>query len=210
MAPRNIVAATMSAPDPALVARMQRLAQASPSPSVQAIAGFVLHGYRYLNPKLGDGLDLGDIVEGLQHAIACSQAAGNIFAEAICMTLAVIPLTDRGDRRDAAALRATLGRIHEIRYDFALIIARGAGGRLARPHRPADAASVVDGWLHSHVKPPYPPFLQPTLEQLDQLLDTSRYPAERARGAAMTPTELTEFLDDELTSIIGDDIADSA
>ena len=73
-----------------------------------------------LPEPLGDGLDLGDIVEGLQHAMACSRAAGNLFVEAICMTLAVIPLTDRGDPRDAAALRATLERIHDLRYDFAL------------------------------------------------------------------------------------------
>ena len=36
----NIINGTLSAPDPALVARLQRLGQASPSPSVQAIAGF--------------------------------------------------------------------------------------------------------------------------------------------------------------------------
>ena len=94
----NLIDATLSAPDPALVARLHRLGQTSPSPSVQAIAGFVLHGVRYLNPKLGDGLDLGDIVDGLQHATECSQVAGNLMVEAICMSLAMMPLTDRGKR----------------------------------------------------------------------------------------------------------------
>ena len=49
----NIMSATLSAPDPALVARVHRLGQASPSPSVQAIAGFVLHGVSLPEPQAG-------------------------------------------------------------------------------------------------------------------------------------------------------------
>ena len=39
MALANVITGTLSAPDPAVVARLHRLAQACPSPSVQAIAG---------------------------------------------------------------------------------------------------------------------------------------------------------------------------
>ena len=56
-----ILTGTLSAPDPAIVARLLRLGQASPSPSVQAIAGYAVHGQCYLSPALGDGFDLGDI-----------------------------------------------------------------------------------------------------------------------------------------------------
>src|SRR5205085_1226998 len=137
---------------------------ASPSPSVKAITGFVLHGCRYLNPMLGDGLNLGDIVEGLQHAIACSQVAGNLFVESICMNLSVLPISDRGERRDAVVLQATLKRIREIRYDFALVFVAVAVAvwfvRIGRPR----AASVLDGYLHTYLNPPYPAHYQPTVE----------------------------------------------
>ena len=206
----NIITGTVPAPDPAVVARLQRLAQACPSPSVQAIAGFVLHGGRYLNPKLGEGLDLGDIVEGLQHAIGCSQVAGNLFVEVACMTMASIPLTDRGERRDAALLRALLGRIHETpqRPRAHRLRGRRFAVWLVRIGRP-DAASVLDGWLRSHLKAPLP-FLQSTLEQLDQLLDASGSADARSRGATMTSTELTEYLDDELTKIIDENTVNSS
>ena len=151
----DLITGTLSAPDPAVVAHLQRLAQINPSPSVQAIAGFTLQGGRYLNPKLGDGLDRGDIVDGLRHATVCSQASRNLLVEVTCMTLAVIPLTDRAERSDAAALHATLERIHEIRYDLTLTF---LGARLAvwlvRIGRP-DAASVIDGYVRSSVKSPH-------------------------------------------------------
>ena len=173
--------ARFPAPDPALVARLHRLAQASASPSVQAIAGFTLHGGRYENPRLGEGLDLGDIVDGLQHATLCSKAAGNLYVEVTCMMAAAIPLTDRGERRDAAALRATLRRIQEIRYDLGLtFFAPRLAVWLVHIGRP-DVASVVDGWLRAHLKAPLPS-LQPALAQLDQLVDTSSYPDARSRG----------------------------
>ena len=63
----------MSAPDPALVARMQRLARGQRESQRPSDRRLVLHGYRYMNPKLGDGLDLGDIVEGLQHAMRAAK-----------------------------------------------------------------------------------------------------------------------------------------
>jgi len=160
----NLVDATLSAPDPALVARLHRLGQTSPSPSMQAIAGFVLHGVRYLNPKLGDGLDLGDSVAGLQHATECSQAAGNRMVEAICMNLAMMPLMDRGQRTDASALHATLVRIRAIRFDQALTsVAAGVAVWLVRIGRP-EAASVADGWFRAHVTNPHAA-LQPVLHQ---------------------------------------------
>ena len=177
----------------------------SDSPSVQAIANTVLHGYRYLNPKLGEGLDLGDAVDGLHYAIGCARAAGNVFAEAICMSLAIMPLTDRGDRRDAVALRAALARIHEVRYDFALVmLAMRAAVWFARVGR-LDAASAVDAWVHAHVNAPYPSYYQPTLDQLDLLLDRATCLPQRAHGATMTHAELTEYLDGELAAVAGDD-----
>ena len=200
----------MAAPAPALVARMNRLAQTSRSPSVQAIAGSVLHGYRYLNPKLGDGLDLGDPVDGLQQAIGCCRLVGNVFAEAICMSLAIMPLTDRGERRDAVALRATLGRIHEVRYDFALVmLAMRAAMWLALVGR-LGGASAVDAWVHAHISPPYPSHYQSTLDRLDGLLDRTTCLAERAYGARLTHAELTDFLDAELAAVAGDDLAGSS
>ena len=199
----------MSAPDPVLVARIHRLGQASPSPTVQAIAGSVLHGDRYLNPNLGDELDLGDIVDGLQHAIDCSRAAGNLTVEAICTSLAVMPLTDRGKRPDAGVLHATLVRIREIRFDLALTnVAAGVAVWLVRIGRP-EAASVADGWFRAHVTNPHAA-LQPVLHQLDHLLDASTFPSARARGANMTHAELIDYLDDELTSIIDENTVNSS
>jgi predicted ATPase len=196
----NVINGTFSAPDPALVARLHRLAQASASPSVQAIAGFTLHGGRYENPRLGEGLDLGDVVDGLQHATLCSKAAGNLYVEVTCMMAAAIPLTDRGERRDAAALRATLGRIQEIRYDLGLtFFAPRLAVWLVLIGRP-DVACVVDGWLRSHLKAPLPS-LQPALAQLDQLVDTSSFPDARSRGATMTSAELIDYLVDVLGSV---------
>ncbi len=206
----NIVAATMFAPAPVLVARLHRLAQTSRSPSVQVIAGSVLHGYRYLNPTLGDGLDLGDIVDGLQHAIACSRMVGNVFTEAICMSLAIMPLTDRGERRDALAIRATLERIQEVRYDFALVmLAARAAVWLALVGR-LDAASAIDAWVRAHLMTPYPGYYQPTLDQLDGLLDPAARLDARAHGATLTYAELTKYLDGELAAVAGDDFDGSS
>ena len=196
----NLIDATLSAPDPTLVARLHRLGQTSPSPSVKAIAGFVLHGVRYLNPKLGDGLDLGDVIDGLQHATECARAAGNLVVEAICLNLAMMPLTDRGNLADAAVLHATLVRIHAIRFNQALTtVAAGVAGWLVRIGRP-EAASVADGWLRAHVARPNAA-LQPVLHQLDHLLDADTFPSARARGASMTHDELIDYLDAELISI---------
>ena len=186
-------------PHPALVARLHRLAQASASPSVQAIAGFTLHGGRYENPRLGEGLDLGDIVDGLQHATLCSKAAGNLYVEVTCMMAAAIPLTDRGERRDAAAPRHARAD-QEIRYDPGLaFFAPRLAVWLVLIGRP-DVACVVDGWLRSHVDAPLPS-LQPALARLDQLVDTSSFPDARSRGVTMTSAELIDYLVDVLGSV---------
>ena len=205
----NLINGTVSAPDPSLVARLHRLGQASPSPSVQAIAGFVLHGVRYLNPRLGDGLDLGDIVDGLQHATERSQVAGNLMVEAVCMSLAMMPLTDRGRRSDAGVLHATLARIREIRFDLSLTyVAAVVAVWLVRIGRP-EAASVADGWFRAHVTNP-PSAVQAVLHQLDHLLDASTFPGARARGVNMTHAELIDYLDAELTSITDESTVNSS
>ena len=122
---------------------------------------------------------------------------------AICMTLAIMPLTDRGDRGDAAAIRATLGRIKEVRYDFALVmLAQRAAVWLALVGR-RDAANAIDAWVHAHLKPPYPSYYQPTLDHFDVLLDRATCLAERAGGTTMTYAELTEYLDSELAGLHG-------
>ena len=204
-----IITSTLSAPDPAVAARVLRLGHASPSPSVQAIAGLSVHGNRCVNPKLGDGLDLGDVVEAVQEAIACSRLAGNLFVEATLMTFAVFPLTDGDDRGGAAVLRATLARIHEIRYGLALtFLAARLGVWLVRIGRP-QSASVVEGWLGTHLPTPYP-LIQSTVDELHQLLNANGVPDARSRGATMTPTELTEYLDEELTEIIDEDAVNSS
>ena len=120
------------------------------------------------------------------------------------------PLTDRGDRRAAAALRAALDRTYEIRYDFVLIIVRRARGRLAhrigRPQsseRPRRLTSML-----MPNPPTLPSFNQPSISSTNYSTAAATPPNWAA--TAMTPTELAEFLDDELTSIIVDDIADSA
>jgi hypothetical protein len=196
----NLIDATLSASDPALVARLHRLAQISGSPSVHAIAGFVLHGVRYLNPKLGDGLDLGDMVDGLQRATECSRAAGNLVVEAICLSLAMMPLMDRGKLADAMVLHDTLVRIRSIRFNQALTsVAAGVAVWLVRVGRP-DAASVADGWFRARLTNPNAA-LQPILHQLDHLLDADTFPSARARSANMTHAELIDYLDAELTSI---------
>ena len=165
---------------------------------MQAIAGSVLHGYRYLNPELGDGLDLGDIVDGLQHAIACSRMAGNLFAEAICMSLAIMPLTDRGDRRDAAALRATLGRIHEVRYDLALVmLAARLAVWLVRSAGTKPPTSSTDGST-----PTFHPIPAINHPRSSTSCSTPDGPEARARGATMTHAELTEYLDANWPRII--------
>jgi predicted ATPase/class 3 adenylate cyclase len=197
----NLINGTLSAPDPELVARLQRLAQTTSSPSVQAIAGFTLHGGRYLNPELGEGLDLGDIVGGLQDATRCSRATGNLYVETVCMVLAAIPLSARGERRDAPDLRAIVNRIHELRYELGLnLFAPYLAIWLVHVGRP-DVASVVDGWLRNHNKGPIVPPREQAITQLEQLLDGRNFIEERSRGAAMTSNDLTDFLDHVLTAV---------
>jgi hypothetical protein len=71
------------------------------------------------------------------------------------------------------------------------------------------AASVVDGWLRSHLKAPLPS-LQSALAQLDQLLDASSFPIARRRGAAMSFAELADHVDEELTRIIDENTVNSS
>ena len=66
-----------------------------------------------------------------------------------------------------------------------------------------------EGWLDAHLSTPYPG-IRSTLEELHQLLDTRGDPEARSRGAAMTPTELAEHLDDELTTIIDENTNESS
>jgi hypothetical protein len=77
--------------------------------------------------------------------------------------------------------------------------------RIGRP----EAATVIDGWLQTQVKSAIQAS-QPTLDQLDELIDRTRFPTARSRGASMSSAELTKYLDHELTSLVGDDNADSA
>jgi hypothetical protein len=197
----NIIHGTVSAPDPTLVARLQRLAQASSSPSVQAIAGSVLHGGRYVNPELGEGLGLGDIVHGLQHATRCSQVAGNLYVEAACMVMGVIPLSERGERRDAPDLRAAVRRIDELRFELGLnLFAPYIAVWFVHMGRP-DVASVIDAWLRTHGKPVVTATLEQAIAELEQLLAGSSFAEERSRGTAMTSNDLIDFLDHELTTV---------
>ena len=100
-------------------------------------------------------------------------------------------------------------RIHEIRYGLALtFLAARLGVWLVRIGR-HETASIVEGWLDAHLPTPYPA-IRSTLEELHQLLGTHGGPEARSRGAAMTPTELAEHLDDELTKIIDENTADSS
>jgi hypothetical protein len=77
-------------------------------------------------------------------------------------------------------------RIREIRYDFVLVLGAVAVAiwlvRIGRPQ----AASVRDGYLHTHLNSPYPAHYQPTVEQLDRLLDGSRPPHDH--GAQPEPS----------------------
>ena len=163
---------------------------------------------RYENPNLGEGLDLGDIIDGLQQATLHSKAAGNLYVEVACMMVAAIPLAERGERRDAAALRATLGRIQQMRLDLALTqLAPRIAIWLVHIGRP-DVAGVVDGWLRFHLKAPLP-MLQPALAQLDQLIDTSTLPHARSRGATMTSAELIDYLNGVLSEVADDAVEGS-
>ena len=123
------------------------------------------------------------------------------MVEAVCMSLALMPLTDRGKRTDASALHATLVRIREIRFDLSLTyVAAVVAVWLVRIGRP-EAASVADGWLRAHLTNPHAG-LQAVLDQLDHLLDASTFPSARAQGASMTHAELIDYLDAELTGIV--------
>src|SRR5262249_36318447 len=103
--------------DRVLAARLQRIAERNPSPSLQAITDFMLHAVYRMNPEWGGGFDS---LENLERAIACSRSAGNIFVEGVCMLELVTPLIGRVDLADAGVLRATLQRIHAVRFDFGL------------------------------------------------------------------------------------------
>src|SRR5215207_1671880 len=119
------------------------------------------------------------------------------------MTVAAIPLAERGDRRDAAALRATLVRIQQMRRDLGLTqLAPRVAIWLVHLGRP-DVAGVVDGWLSSHLKAPLP-MLQPALAQLDQLIGTSTSSHARSRGAAMAFDELIDYLNEVLSEVADD------
>ncbi len=52
--------------------------------------------------------------------------------------------------------------------------------------------------------------LQPVLHQLDHLLDASTFPDARSRGAAMSHSELIDYLDAELTSIVEENTVTSS
>ena len=100
-------------------------------------------------------------------------------------------------------------RIHELRYGLALtFLAARLGVWLVRIGR-HETASIVEGWLDTHLTIPYPA-IESTLEELHQLLDARDGPEARSRGAAMTPTELAEHLDDELTTIIDENTNESS
>jgi hypothetical protein len=73
-----------------------------------------------------------------------------------------------------------------------------------------EAASAVDAWIHTHLKPPYPSYYQATLDRLDVLLDRATCLTERTRGATLTYAELTEYLDGELAALAGDDLDGSS
>src|SRR5262249_4365908 len=156
---------------------------------------FLVHAIDRLDPDVDDEPDA---VEDLEQAIADCQATGNTFVEAVCMVEIGDPLIERGDPGDAAVLRATIQRLHAIRYDFGLqIVVTGTAVWLVRVGRP-DVAGVVVGYLDAHVAATHAAVLQPNLERIDRLLDRSAYHTELARGRAMTLTELTDHLDDEL------------
>ena len=198
----NLINATLSSPDSALVARLHRLGHASPSPSVRAIAGFTLHGNRYLNPRLGEDLELGDIIDGLQRAGTDARTAGNLIVESICLTLAAIPLTAAADRAAATELRAIIERIQEVHFDLALTTTAAIIAvwfvRIGRP----DTGLVVDAWLRSHVTNPHQA-LQPALQQLEQLLgEHDRERAAQRLGATMTHPELIDYLRQQLSDVI--------
>jgi hypothetical protein len=143
---------------------------------------------------------LGDIVAGLRQATMRSRAAGNVVAEAICMSLAAIPLAARGERSDADELLATIERIRTIRFTLALTtVAANVALWFARVDGPS-VAEVVDGWLRAHVANAHHA-LQPSLRQLDELLNDHRSGLAAARGASMTHAELIDYLHDELTDM---------
>jgi hypothetical protein len=70
---------------------------------------------------------------------------------------------------------------------------------------------VIDGWLQTQFKNMIQAIraIQPTLDQVDELLDRTLFPTARSRGATMSSAELTKYLADELTALVGDDNADS-
>ena len=141
------------------------------------------------------------MLNGLQHALTCSQLAGNAFVEATCMALIVSPLADRGDPADAAVLRGSVDRLREIRYDMALtfLVARLAVWfvHVGRP----DVATLLDEQFRTRLGDSYPAHYEATIRQLDQLLDRNQFTAERSRGRNMNANELTDYLHDEFATL---------
>jgi hypothetical protein len=70
------------------------------------------------------------------------------------------------------------------------------------------SASRVAAWTLSEIR--YDLALTFLAARLAVWLVRSRFPAARSRGEAMTLTGLSNFLDDELASLIGNDLPDSA
>ena len=72
------------------------------------------------------------------------------------MTLVTFPMIERGEPDDAAALRATLRRTHDLRYGMNLtfLVARLAVWLVRIDRR--ETASVVEGWLGTHLPRPIP------------------------------------------------------
>jgi hypothetical protein len=202
----NLMAGTVLSPDPAVLDRAQRLKQSSRSPSIQAIVGFSQQLHLGLEPDgPAAGGDRHDGIDELQGALAHSRAAGNTFVEATCMVLMANPLSERGQRGDAVALRATVDRLRDVRYDLAFqyLVARLAIW-LFRVGRP-EGAAVLDGYFRAHTAASAPIQFQPMVEQLDRLLADHQFPTARARGIAMSLEDLTDYLHAEL-DVLADDI----
>ena len=201
----NIVAAAGSAPD-ALIVRPCAPTRREQPKSERPGDRRLLHAHS-VSPtrRPGDQLEVDDSLADLQQAIACSRGAGNLFVEATCMGLAANPLTRRGERSDAAALQATLARIGEVRYDFALtFLAARLAVWFALLDRP-ETASVIDGWFRTHLNAPYPIQYQSDHRATRPTVGHRGVPRGAGRGATMTTTELIDYLDDQLATIATDD-----
>jgi hypothetical protein len=196
----NLLTQTLHDPDPRIVARAHRAARSGPSPTLRGASLAALHGYRFQNPKLTDGFDVGDAVEGLLEAIAVCREAGDRLFEAVATLYLMMPLAARGALDDAPLLEDTLRRLRELRYGIAIdVLAAPLGVWLARVGRPEPAA-VLAGYLEIHrVRNPV---VEPVADQLEKLLADAPVAAHRARGVAMTRDELTDYLDSELAASV--------